>query len=308
MESLSSQCEQYDVPMSPFVLLIVNPAARKVSEWKITQAVSLLRETGYKVKTLHTEKSGDAEDFAKRAVDEGISFIIAGGGDGTFNEVINGIAYTRIKIAILPLGTANVLAKELGIPEDVKGAVTHAVKGKAHTISLGKIRCFRDSRPITRYFCLMAGIGFDGRTVYGVNPSLKKYSGKLAYILSGLKSLIGSPFEPLKIFIDHTECEGYSVIIGNASKYGGHYRVTPDANLLRPELYACIMRGKRRIDLLRYSFGIMIGRHLRFDDVLYLRASSVMIEGNAHIQIDGDYLGRTPASITVAADAIQMVF
>ena len=290
------------------VLLIVNPAAKKVSGRKIMQSVSLLSEAGYTVKTLHTEKSGDAEGFAKRAVDEGISFIIAGGGDGTFNEVMNGIAYTGIKMAILPLGTTNVLAKELGIPEDVKGAVRHAVRGKGHTISLGKIRYFRDSRPLTRYFCLMAGIGFDGRSVYGVNPSLKKYSGKLAYILSGLKNLFGPPLEPLKIFIDHIEYEGYSVIIGNASKYGGHYMVTPDANLFRPELYACIMRGKRRADFFRYSLGIIHGRHLRFDDVLYVRASTIRIEGNAHIQIDGDYLGHTPASITVAADAIRIVF
>jgi diacylglycerol kinase (ATP) len=295
-------------PDESFVLLIVNPAAKKASRWKITQAVSLLSEAGYKVKTLHTEKSGDAECFAKHAFDEGVSFIIAGGGDGTFNEVMNGIAYTGIKMAILPLGTTNVLAKELGIPEDVKGAVGRAVKGKDHTISLGKIRYFRDSRPLTRYFCLMAGVGFDGRSVYGVNPWLKKYSGKLAYILSGLKNLLGFPFEPLKIFIDHTECEGYSVIIGNASKYGGHYRVTPDANLFMPELYACIMKGKRRADLLRYTLGIMCGRHLQFDDVLYLRACSIMIEGNAHIQTDGDYLGHTPASITIAAGAIKIVF
>ncbi len=295
-------------PHESFVLLIVNPAAKKFSWRKITQATNLLREAGYTVKTLHTEKSGDAECFAKRAVDEGISFIIAGGGDGTFNEVMNGVAYAGIKMAILPLGTTNVLAKELGIPEDVKGAMRHAVSGKDYTISLGKIRYFRDSSPFTRYFCLMAGIGFDGRSVYGVNPWLKKYSGKLAYVLSGLKNLLGSPFEPLKISINHLEYEGYSVIIGNASKYGGHYTVTPDANLLRPELYACIMRGKRRADFLRYSLGIMRGRHLKFADVLYLRASSITIEGNAHIQIDGDYLGHTPASITVAADAIQIVF
>lgn len=220
--------------MNTFVMIIVNPAAKNASGGKIALGVSLLQDAGYEVKTLLTAKRGDAEGFAKHAVDEGIHFVIACGGDGTFNEVMNGIAYTTTKMAIVPLGTTNVLAKELGIPEDVRGAVARAVEGQARSISLGQIRCYSGSGCLTRYFCLMAGIGFDGLSVYGVNPWLKKYSGEGAYILSGLKNLLRAPLEPLKIAFDRTECKGYSAIIGKASKYGGHFKVTPDANLLRP--------------------------------------------------------------------------
>jgi diacylglycerol kinase (ATP) len=293
--------------MNAFVMLIVNPAAKNGSAGKIALGGSLLRDAGYEVKTLLTTKRGDAERFARHAVDEGIQFIIACGGDGTFNEVMNGIAYTTTRMAIVPMGTTNVLAKELGIPEDVRGAVARAVEGQARPVSLGRIRCSGGSGRLTRYFCLMAGIGFDGLSVYGVNPWLKRYSGEGAYILSGLESLLRARFEPLKIAFDETECEGYSAIIGKASKYGGNFKVTPDASLLRPEFYVLVMKGKRRRDLLRYSIGIMLGRHLGFKDILYRRAFSIEIEGDAHIQVDGDYLGRTPASITMAADAVQLV-
>lgn len=293
--------------MKPFVILIANPAAKRASEQKILRAVELLRSSGREVEVHLTEKRGDAEDCARKASGSGASFIIAAGGDGTFNEVINGIANTGTKMAILPMGTTNVLAKELGIPEDVRGAINRALTGNVHSVSLGCITFVRHASRVTRYFCLMAGIGFDGEAVYGINAAAKKYWGKGAYILSGLKTLMAYSPGELTFVVNGQTFTGYSAIIGKASKYGGDFRITPDAKLLYPDLYVYIMHGNRPSDILRYVYGILAGKHLRLKDITYLRANSVSVQGSAHIQIDGDYLGTTPAEITVVRDAVKLI-
>jgi YegS/Rv2252/BmrU family lipid kinase len=292
---------------SPAVL-IVNPVARQASEKMILNASKLLRSASDEITVHLTQKKGDAEELAHKASRNGAALIIAAGGDGTVNEVINGIAHTDTLMAVLPMGTTNVLAKELGIPEDVTAAVKVAITGEAHTLSLGRITVEDPSSPVTRYFCLMAGIGFDGDAVYGFSKSAKGYSGKWAYILSGLKILLKYSPEPLIFSVDGETCTGYSAIIGKASKYGGNFRITPDASLFNPDLYIYIMMGRGRFDILRYVSGIMMKRHLGFSDILYRRASSIKVNGQARIQIDGDYLGKTPATITIATNALRLIF
>ncbi len=186
---------------------------------------------------------------------------MAAGGDGTINEVINGMAGSDVPLAILPLGTTNVLAKELGIPEDLKGAMDTAVSRKPRTVSLGRIELNPETdSAFSRYFCLMAGIGFDGEAVHGMNKAVKKRSGKAAYIFSGLKNLLR--YSPNQLFynIDGKEYTGFSSITGKASKYGGNFKITPDADLSDPFLYTCIFQGNRRRDLLRYVFKVITGR------------------------------------------------
>ncbi len=295
------------------MILIGNPVAKRASEHKIKHAAELVRSTGHEVEVFLTDKRGDAETLARKSAQEGASLIIAAGGDGTFNEVINGIAGTETSMAILPLGTTNVLAKELGVPENVKGAIDVALSGNVHTVSLGKITIARhpelvEESLVTRHFCLMAGIGFDGEAVYGMDKAVKKYSGKGAYILSGLKTLVAYNPEELILDVDGKTYSGYSAIIGKAARYGGNFKVTPDASLLTPSFYVCIMHGKKRSDILRYVYGIFTGRHLGFKDITYLKAEIVKVKGNAHIQLDGDYFGKTPAVVKIAPDALRLVY
>jgi diacylglycerol kinase (ATP) len=294
--------------MNSPIVLIANPAAKRCSERKIRKAVELLGSSDREVILRLTERRGDAEEMARREAEKGSSLIVASGGDGTFNEVINGIANTETGMAILPMGTTNVLAKELGIPENVEGAVRVALRMKTHTVSLGRITLLSGSLPTDRHFCLMAGIGFDGDTVRSVSTALKKRSGKGAYIMGGFKTLMTYSPEPLTFTVNEEVCSGYFGIVGKASKYGGNFRVTPDARLENPDLYVCIMHGKKRMDLVRYALGILTSRHLGFKDVTYRRASYVRVEGNAFVQIDGDYIGRTPATITVAPNSLKLIY
>jgi diacylglycerol kinase (ATP) len=294
--------------MRSSIVLIFNPTAKRASERKIIRASHFLESKRYKVKVLFTEQKGDAESLAREAIKESPSLIIAAGGDGTFNEVVNGITGSEIPMAILPLGTTNVLAKELGIPETVEGAIKIAVSRTPKTISLGKISITRHSSLITRYFLLMAGIGFDGEAVFRINETLKKISGKGAYFFSGFKIL--SVFSPNELILDMDgrTYTGYSAIIGKAAKYGGNFKITPDARLTDRFLYACLFKGRGRLDILRYVLGVVRRRHLRFRDVEYVKTTCVDVKGDAHIQIDGDYFGKTPARIEGVPDIVRMVF
>lgn len=294
-------------------LLIANPKAKRFSEKRLLKALGILSANGFDVEVKKTSFKGEAEVLS-RELSRDYNIIIAAGGDGTFNEVINGLALTEKKMAILPMGTTNVLAKELDIEEDVEGAVMRIINGKERLLSVGSITLqsppigSTSSQCISRYFCLMVGIGFDGEAVYGCNETLKRFLGKGAYILSGLKTLLRYAPEPLTFNFDSMAKKGYSAIIGKASKYGGDFKITPDASLFKPDLYIFLMHNRKRMDILRYFLAIISGRHRSLKDITYSRAKEINIEGSAKVQIDGDFIGHTPATIKVIPDAIRMVF
>lgn len=295
--------------MRSSIILISNPAARGASTKKTETAAAFLYEKGFDVKILLTEKRNDATRLATAAVREKPYAIIAAGGDGTINEVINGMVKSDVPLAILPLGTTNVLAKELGISEEITGALEIAVSKSAKTVSLGKIELGADTdSPTSRYFCLMTGIGFDGKAVHDVNETIKKKSGKAAYIWSGIKNLLH--YAPNQLFyeIDGKQFTGYCSITGKASRYGGNFRITPDADLSDPALYTCIFQGNKRSDLIRYIYRIMTGMPLKEKDIVYIKSDTIEVLGTAHVQIDGDYLGATPAKITVEKDALKIIY
>jgi diacylglycerol kinase family enzyme len=325
--------------MSRRVLLIGNPVAGGGALSKIREAAALIREHGYATELQFTSRRGDAEAFAREVRGREDLLVIAAGGDGTYNEVANGLVHSAVPMAILPLGTTSVLAEELEIPHTLKGAVSVALRGEAQMIHLGKITCNPpaprdDARhsarptPLTRHFLLMAGIGYDGETVSRVNGEMKRYAGKSAYVLSGIRTLlchrplplsfsISAPFTIVKQprvaataredTASDLKLSGYSAIIAKASCYGGKFRVAPDARLTDPFLYLFVTHGRRKVDLLRYVVGILLRRHLSLGDISYVKSGKVSVEGTAHVQIDGDYAGTTPARIEVVPDALRLV-
>ncbi len=286
------------------VVLIGNPVAGRASMKGLKRIEELIKNKGRDVSLLVTQKSGDAERFAREALKDSPSLIIVAGGDGTCNEVLNGIAGSTVPMAVLPVGTTNVLARELAIPFDIHKAILHALGRTARRVSLGRI-AFQGS---SRYFCLMAGIGYDADAVRGVGEKAKRISGKGAYIASGLRSLIGWNPGALAITLNGKTLNCYSAIVCNASKYAGPFSIAPDADIRKPLLYAFIMHGRRRLDILRYTAGILTSRHLGLKDTTYAATIKVAIEGCAPIQVDGDYIGRTPAVIEAVADALSLVY
>ncbi|UCH44891.1 MAG: diacylglycerol kinase family lipid kinase [Nitrospiraceae bacterium] len=288
------------------VSLVVNPLAGNRAFKHIDRIKQLLAERT-SLSTFITEKRGDALEFA-RSVSAPDRILVASG-DGTINEVLNGLMNSdnpdqhRIPVAVIPLGTTNVLAKELGIPETIESAVNLALQGEAKRVSLGRIN--------GHYFSLMAGIGFDGETVMGVkNNFVKKMSGKAAHILSGLKVLQHYHPPLITVRTDKDEYSACTAVISNARCYGGHFYVTPDASITEAVLDVCLFKGRTRRSLLRFIAGVLSRRHSRYDDVTIVKAGEVEVtsEGTVHVQIDGDYFGTLPVTIDVVADAASLVW
>lgn len=300
--------------MGKKVFIIANPAAGGNSSSKIKSVLKALHAEGADAELLLTQKPLDAEHFAaqiaarrKTSPAEGI-LVMAAGGDGTYNEVANGLMHSGIPMAILPMGTTSVLALELGIPFDIHAAVKTALNGCLVNISPAKITL---SNRICRHFILMAGIGYDGKTVYNVNKTLKKVSGKAAYIISGITTLLSRQDE-----FNATLTDSYgniriikcgALIASKVSCYAGRFSATPDAELTEPAIHVFAGLGSGRMDAARYVFGIAAGIHLRYSDVEYTATQKIDIEGTPHIQIDGDYLGKGPAVIESVPDALSLV-
>jgi YegS/Rv2252/BmrU family lipid kinase len=286
--------------------LVVNPAAGKRSVSSISRIKGLLKkETSLRIRI--TQKRGDAESFAREL--KGADLIIVAGGDGTVNEVVNGLlsdgaTETPLQVpplAVIPLGTANVLAQELSIPLNIEDAVRLALTGSGRKISLGMIN--------GRYFILMVGIGFDGQTVYNLRKTLKRISGKGAYVVSGLMELAAYRPPSIRVKTDRGDITGTSAIIGNARGYGGTFHVTPEADITQPILDLCLFRGRGRMDIMKYAFGVVTKRHLKYGDVHYEKCSVLEVSSSerVHIQVDGDYFGTLPSKIHTADAGLSII-
>jgi diacylglycerol kinase family enzyme len=323
------------------IVLIGNPVAGGGALKKIRSAETTLRSRGFEVDVMLTSRRGDAESFARNAATLSNTIVIAAGGDGTYNEAANGLLHSETPLAILPLGTTSVLARELGIPLNTGKALDVALGGRTEKVSMGRItyqaasgridNSFEKESAITRHFLLMAGLGYDGDAVYGVNVKLKSLSGQAAYIFSGLGAMINyrpdelvieAPVKDLdditggrfRIHPEHVSltegrlrANGFIAIISKAAAYGGNFSITPDADLKSPYLYVFLTHRKRKVDLMRLLWAIISGKSLGLRDISYFRTEDITIKGSCRIQIDGDYAGRAPAKIDVVQDALKLI-
>ncbi len=286
--------------------LIVNPAAGGRTQ-DLIHKIEMLLIRSVSLETLATGKRGDAFEFARNL--DSCGLIIVAGGDGTINEVINGLLASgkdnagEIPIALIPTGTANVLAKELGVPEGIEGAVELAVSGTAKKISLGRIN--------NRYFTLMAGVGFDGEVVFEVeNGSLKAIAGKAAYVWAGIKTMLRYRPERISITTPDEKLSGYSVIVSNARCYGGSFQIAPEASVSEPLLDICIVEEKGRKGILELISSLLRSKKSESRYLTYIKTPGLELssEGQVHIQVDGDYFGTLPARIDVVKDAVRIIY
>ena len=164
------------------IKLIANPVSGGDARPRIQWAVAELQRLGAEVKLCLTGARGDARKSAAQALSEGFDRIVVAGGDGTLNEVVNGVASPALPIAFLPLGTVNVFALEAGIPLNLEQACALAVQGIPRRITLGRIN--------DELFLLMASAGWDAEAVAHVRSGLKRFIGRLAYAVSALEVLL----------------------------------------------------------------------------------------------------------------------
>jgi YegS/Rv2252/BmrU family lipid kinase len=259
---------------------------------------------GVEVELWETTGPGMAGSLARRAVDAGAALVVASGGDGTFNEVLQGMVGTRTPLALWPAGTANVLAVELGLSTAPEAIVETVRAGVERRISVGLAG--------DRYFFLMAGIGLDASIVRGVSPALKARVGEGAYWLSGLRHYVAWRPEPFRLTIEGVDYDGAFAAIGNATRYGGGFSLTPRASLDEALLDVCIFPTRRFAPLYtRDLLAVILGDPTRFGDVIYLKAPSLTATGSPGnqpwVQVDGEILGQLPMRFEAVPDAITIL-
>jgi YegS/Rv2252/BmrU family lipid kinase len=284
-------------------LVVVNPIAGRRRKEFLRRTLENLHRAGLDVVVMETSGPADAERIAHEAAhgDEVFDAIVAAGGDGTINEVVNGLDGSPLPLGIIPMGTANVLANELGIG-GWSGPVSDVlINGPARPVHMGVID--------GRRFLMMAGIGYDARTVARVDTKIKYRWGKLAYALAGFAEWFDGARERYHVVIDGKSHEAAWVIVSNSRCYAGRYVVAPKASLAAPSLQVCVMPGHSRWDLFRYLAAIGRGRLDREKDVEIIEATDVHIPDAAHtqVEIDGDYHGEGPLRISLARETLNLI-
>lgn len=283
------------------IKLIANPVAGGDARRKIDRIVSWMQARGVAVETTLTRARGDARKAAAAARLGGFDRVVAAGGDGTLNEVINGLAPSEIPLAFIPLGTTNVFALEVNIPLDLEQACALVLDGTPRPIGLGQADEQR--------FLLMAGIGFDAEVVRGVRLSLKRRVGKLAYLVSGLGALCRFRPQPLEVTPeDGIPRLAYGVVICNSRLYGGRFVLSPGASLHNETLSLCLLLRKSRPGFLLSMIKIALGRPLLADEAVQLQTRKVVVTGSGvPVQLDGDYLGELPREFQATFGDLRVV-
>jgi YegS/Rv2252/BmrU family lipid kinase len=289
-------------PKAPRVLVIFNPVAGIRRKLKLVHVLDALEEKGCRVITKPTTKRRDAEAFARGLDPATVDVVVAAGGDGTINEVLNGLLGSTIPLGVIPLGTANVLAAEMGLAIDTDGVAQAIANGEPTIIYMGEAN--------GRIFALMVGAGFDAHVVDGVTSKLKRWFGKGAYVWRSLVELFRFPFNGYQVCIAGRKETAASVIISNGRYYGGAFTCTPsDARLFDPSLHVCLFKRKGAINAVRYGLGLVTGRLNRYPDVEVVSAEAVEVHGEdgGPVQGDGDILTALPLSVRLAPKTVRLM-
>tara|TARA_A100001037_G_scaffold241017_1_gene221106 strand:+ start:5301 stop:6230 length:930 start_codon:yes stop_codon:yes gene_type:complete len=301
MEPVSSRIGETSENTRRQVLVIYNPTAGQHKQHRYGAVMNALGKMGVTVVEKPTTKRGDAERLASEIAAHQFDAVVIAGGDGTINEAINGLHAVSPPLAIIPLGTANVLAAELGLEADPDVIARTIATGESNPIHLGLAN--------RRRFTMMAGIGIDSHVVQGVSPSLKRMMGKGAYVWQTLIELCRFPSPAYTVTIENVRHDVGSAVFANGHFYGGRFVTAPEARLEDPALHACLLAGRGRWNLVRYGMALTRNRLAALKDVQTIRFDKAEIEGPVGdpVHADGDIIGGLPVTVELDPQPVQVV-
>lgn len=292
------------------ICVIFNPAARGNKARRFRR---FLNELSQQCALKATTGPGDARRLAQAAVATGYDIIAAAGGDGTVNEVLNGIGdepdgFQRTRLGVLPLGTINVFARELKIPAKLESAWQVLKRAHETQIDLGRADYLEDGKPAQRYFMQLGGAGLDARAVELVSWKLKKTAGPVAYVVAGLQALLEKQAR-ISVQADGKKLEGELALLGNGRLYGGPFDIFPGATLNDGLLDACVFPSVDVPSLLRLAPGFIARRKLSEHRVQRLRAKKIELtsETRAAFELDGEWIGYLPATFSLEQKKLRVV-
>jgi YegS/Rv2252/BmrU family lipid kinase len=290
------------------ICVIFNPAARGNKARHFRHHLDAI---GSQCALKATAAPGDARRLAAEAVNDGYDLIAAAGGDGTLNEVVNGIGdapdgFARARLGVLPLGTVNVFARELKIPLRLERAWQILRRGNETRIDLPRAEFSASGRNERRYFVQLAGAGLDARAIELVDWRHKMKVGPLAYVVAGLKALRET--KPIiTVPAGAEKFTGELVLIGNGKFYGGPFEIFPRADLRDGLLDICILPRVDFPTLLRGAPGLVARRKLPEKQVRRFRAAAFELSGESGFELDGEWVGKLPVIFSVEREKLRVV-
>jgi len=275
----------------------------------VEPALDVLRREAESVELWPTTGPGTATELSRRAGGRA-DLVVACGGDGTINEVVNGLAGSDTPLGVLPAGTANLLARELGLPMDLGRAAAELVRFVPRRLSLGRLEC--DGPRASRYFLLLCGAGLDAGIVYRLSPRLKARLGVGAYWIAGLSGL-GRRLEAFEVLAgDDRRFQCTFALASKLQRYGGGLRIARGAHLLANDLEVVLFPSRSTLRFLVYLAAVLLGLRHRLSDVTVLRARRIELRapraaGRIYVEVDGELAGRLPATIEIVDDALSLL-
>jgi diacylglycerol kinase (ATP) len=246
--------------------------------------------------------------MAREHINRGADLIVAAGGDGTINEVAEGMLHSQATLGILPGGTANVLAMEMKLGGHLAHAAARLGECRPHRVSMGHIIC--DGGRVSRHFLLMAGIGLDAHIVRHLNAALKARTGKFAYWVAGW-SLFGRRLAEFQVRAAGQERKCSFALLTKVRNYGGDFEIARQVTLFDDQFEVVLLEGPSSLRYVKYLAGMALNRLSGMKGVSVLRADHVEIssadERRVYVQIDGEFSGELPAAIRIVPNALTLL-
>lgn len=298
-------------------LLIHNPNAGgggSARRKELDEARRIFAQRGVEVALAETSAPGEATQIASRARDEGRQLVIACGGDGTVNEIVNGLAAQqnghRVPLALLPAGTANVLAKELDLSWNITRAAEQLVRGEVRELALG-LATPLDQPEKRRYFLSVAGAGPDGQITYAINLELKARLGILAYWWQGAREVLAYKFPRFRVKTAEQTVDASLVIVGRTKHYGGPFKITTGADLYEDKFELLALTTQSGFKYLSYLPTLWLGDLRKAEGVHFWKSDRLLCEplddGPVYTQVDGEPLARIPVEFRIVPRALQLL-
>jgi YegS/Rv2252/BmrU family lipid kinase len=291
--------------------LIYNPHAGRFTRSRgqlLQRIIECLEKRGHRVTPMGTTGPGAATGMAREAIAAGADLILSAGGDGTLNEVLNGVAHSEVPLGIIPAGTANVLGVELRIGGGPVGAASDLDAWVPRRIALGRLR--NEANPEGRYFALMAGAGLDAKIVYDIDAGLKARLGKGAYWVAGFGQL-GRRFPEFQARTDGQTVQCSFALASRVRNYGGDIEIARRASLFNDAFETVLFEGAQSWVYLRYFLGVLTGALDKVKGVTMLQTPAIDLEcasdPRIYVQVDGEYAGSLPARLEIVPQALTLL-
>ena len=279
----------------------------------------MLRRAGLDVELAATPGPAMAREMAQAAAADGVDVVLVCGGDGTINEVINGLAPSHVPLGILPGGTANILAHELTLPMHPVRAARQFAQWTPRRIALGRARWVAafpagnsPEHSLCRYYMTVAGVGFDAEIVYKLSAWLKKYLGVTGYVIESLRQLVSYTFPRFSCRLDGIERQSTFAAIQRTRLYAGWLHLAPTADFFGSKLAVCSFPSRRRLRYLVYALGVVARQHSRLRGVTLDQCTEVVCKpadpsATIRFELDGEFAGTIPATFEVVPDALTIL-